>query len=75
MKRLAKIAFQSTLIVAFVVGSLAYWAALGILAASIWIMALLYAGIFRVATAFQAFIVVLFSPSPKTKAAKSNFWS
>lgn len=59
MKYLSKLLFHISLVIAFFVGSVAYWSALGILALFIWSIAILYSVIYRLIKASTAFFQVL----------------
>jgi hypothetical protein len=74
MNHIGKSIFQIILIIAFIVGSAAYWSALGIVALFIWLTGLTYAGMFRLYKAFLAFFQVLVTNQRSTKNRKSVSW-
>lgn len=63
MKYIGKLIFTSTLVAAFMVGSIVYWASLGITAVGIWLMAIVYICIFKTVKTIHSFITLLFSRS------------
>lgn len=75
MKYLSTIIFHTSLIAAFLVGSIAYWGALGMVALFIWAVALLYTVLYRLSKATVAFFqVLLTNPAKNSKSAKSASW-
>ncbi len=74
MNKLSTTLLQIALLIAFIVGSAAYWITLGIVAACIWIVAIIYTVLYRLYRAFRAFFYVLLTDPKNSKSRKSITW-
>ncbi len=75
MKKLSRLTVHFSLLIAFIVGSVAYWGSLGILAFFIWTLAIGYTILYRLYRATTVFFkVLLSSPTKVSKTAKSSTW-